>query len=675
LGVTSSGGGGGGFRGGCGGGGPRGGGGGGGQRGGGGQGGGGFGNNSNFLVPQQSGINKTSAAGINYSDNWGQKLVVTGSYFFNNVNNLTDQSVATQYYDKVVQNNNQYSISNSGNTNNRVNLRIEYKIDSFNQFIITPALSFQNNNSNRNTVTSFFDQNTSWLTRRTNNLNNSSTSGNTLNNNILFRHAFKKRGRTFSVNLTTGSNSRNGDSYTTYLDSIFLNSALIDSSSRRNTKQLSDGYQLSANIIYTEPIGKMSQLQLNYNPSYSKSKADQEAYVYEEITNKYSIFDPRLSNKFDNTYSAQNAGLGYRFGNRDNQVSFGVNYQRSDLHSNQTFPKALTVDKTFNNLLPNFMARLKLSSRSNLRIFYRSSVNQPSVTQLQDSYDITNSPFITAGNPNLNQQFTSFASTRYTYTNPGKGILFVGNVFVQTASNYITNATFSPLKDSVVASDLTLKQGQQLTKPVNVDGYLSLRSFLNFAFPIKVIKSTVNLNGGVTYSKLPGITNYVSNLTKNTTFTAGAVVASNVSEYVDFTVSNSANMSKVKNEKLDTNYLSQVAGVQLNLLSKSGWFIQNQLNYQLYSGLSQGYNQNFYLWNVAAGKKFLKNQKGELKLSVFDLLKQNRSITRDVEPNYIQDMQSRVLQQYFMLTFTYNLRNFGAGVMNARPNRQFGPRF
>ena len=59
------------------------------------------------------------------------------------------------------------------------------------------------------------------------------------------------------------------------------------------------------------------------------------------------------------------------------------------------------------------------------------------------------------------------------------------------------------------------------------------------------------------------------------------------------------------------------------------------------------------------GKKFLKKKAGELKLSVFDLLKQNQSITRTVTGAYIEDVQSQVLQQYFMLTFTYSLKNFG----------------
>ena len=66
-----------------------------------------------------------------------------------------------------------------------------------------------------------------------------------------------------------------------------------------------------------------------------------------------------------------------------------------------------------------------------------------------------------------------------------------------------------------------------------------------------------------------------------------------------------------------------------------------------------------------------------MKLSVFDLLKQNRSITRNVTETYIEDVQNQVLRQYFMLTFTYNLRNFGAAParMNNSPrnrNRDFG---
>ena len=74
---------------------------------------------------------------------------------------------------------------------------------------------------------------------------------------------------------------------------------------------------------------------------------------------------------------------------------------------------------------------------------------------------------------------------------------------------------------------------------------------------------------------------------------------------------------------------SQTAGLQLTLLSKSGWFFQNDVNNQLYNYKdTNSTDQNFWLWNMSIGKKFLKKKQAELKLSVFDLLKQNQSITR-----------------------------------------------
>ena len=82
----------------------------------------------------------------------------------------------------------------------------------------------------------------------------------------------------------------------------------------------------------------------------------------------------------------------------------------------------------------------------------------------------------------------------------------------------------------------------------------------------------------------------------------------------------------------------------------------------------------------ASAKKFLKAQKGELKLTVFDLLKQNQSIVRNVTGEYIEDVRNEVLRQYFMLTFTYNLRNFGTAASRQqnrenRGNFGDGPRF
>jgi hypothetical protein len=191
---------------------------------------------------------------------------------------------------------------------------------------------------------------------------------------------------------------------------------------------------------------------------------------------------------------------------------------------------------------------------------------------------------------------------------------------------------------------------------------------------MKAIKSNVNFNGGISYSKLPGLINYEKSISDNYNYSFGAVIASNVSEYVDFNLSYNANINKVKNAtqpQFNNDYFTHLVGIQFNLLSKKGWFFQNDLNNQYYN-YKNAADQNFWLWNMSAGKKFLKDQKGEVKLSVFDLLKQNKSITRNVTEGYIEDIQSRVLTQYFMLTFTYKLKNFGKAKPN---NNQFNRDF
>ena len=132
-------------------------------------------------------------------------------------------------------------------------------------------------------------------------------------------------------------------------------------------------------------------------------------------------------------------------------------------------------------------------------------------------------------------------------------------------------------------------------------------------------------------------------------------------------LSYSGNINTVKNSiqpTLNNNYFTQSAGISANLLTKKGLFFNNDLSNEYYKGLAGGYNTNYWLWNIAMGQKFLKNQAGELKLSVFDLLKQNKSITRNVTESYMQDVQNQVLQQYFMLTFTYKLKTFGKGKPN-----------
>ena len=88
------------------------------------------------------------------------------------------------------------------------------------------------------------------------------------------------------------------------------------------------------------------------------------------------------------------------------------------------------------------------------------------------------------------------------------------------------------------------------------------------------------------------------------------------------------------------------------------WVIQQELNHQYNTGLSDGINQNYLLWNAAIGYKFLKNNNGDLRLSVFDLLNKNTAVSRNVSETYLEDTRTNVLQRYFLLTFTYQFKYF-----------------
>lgn len=649
---------------------------GGGGRGGGGFGGGGFGGGGgNFMVGQQNGINKTNSFGINYSDDWGKKISVTGSYFFNNSNNSNEEFTNTQTVrdDGTSQYNSEEQRSSGNNYNHRVNMRIEYKMDSSNSFIFTPGISFQNNRSSSSSFTTISPEgfNINPISS-SENIRSANNSGYNLNGNLTYRHAFAKRGRTLSLGIGFGANDREGETHNLNYVTDIKNGNLTDTVNQQ-ILPFSDGHNFNANIAYTEPVGKQGQLQFNYNPSVSKSNSDRKTYDFDTDIDKFALMDTSQSSLFNNTYTAQNAGVSYRLGNRDKMLSFGVSYQHSTLASDAVFPVPAKVRKSFSNILPNAMLMMKAGQYGRIRLFYRTNTNNPSIQQLQDVLNVGNSINVSMGNPELDQSFGHTLAARYNYTNTQNGQNFFANVFFSSTQDFVTNAIYFAKSDTVLTPTFTLLQGGQISKPVNLDGYWSVRSSFTYGLPVKFIKSNFNLNAGLGFTQTPNMIDNVSSLTGNYNYNIGAVISSNISEYVDFTVNYSANFNTVKDPtatETTTKYFSHTAGVSFNLLSKNGWVMQQELNNQLYSGLSEGNNQNYFLWNASVGKKFLKNQRGELRLSGFDLLKQNRSISRIQNGKITTDVRSQVLTQYFMLTFTYKLRNFGKAPASNREGNE-----
>jgi len=639
----------------------------GGRGGGGGPAGGGGNAASNFLVSQQGGITTTQSAGINYSDQWGKNLKVTASYFFNRSDNENNTSLTRNYITNNPDSSLVYTekgLNSSINYNHRASLRLEWTVDSNNSIILNPKISYQDNNTSKNLM----GINTLGESGTQSSLNNQTqalTSGYTFSNQLTLRHRMAKPGRTISLNLGTSYNLKSGNG-TLYSQNQYADSSLNDITDQHYDLQ-SNGLGLSANLSYTEPLTKNSQFLVTYSPSYNHKNSDRE--TYNRTGSNYTDLDTSLSNKYNNDYYYQRGGLGYRFNTRKMNFNASLNAQYATLTGSQSFPTSFDINRNFTDLLPQAMLNYKFSKTENIRIMYRTNTDAPDITQLQNIVDNSNPLLLRTGNPDLRQDYTHSLIIRYGKTSPGSGnglFLFANGTIV---SNYIGSSTIIALNDTSIRG-VVLNRGSQLSIPVNLNGNYSARSFLTYSLPLKPIKTNLNLNAGINYSRTPAIINGQENFANNYTFNGGFVAGSNISENVDFTLSSNGAYNIVKNSlqaQNNFNYYSQTTALRLNYIFLKNFVFNTNVTHTFYSGLGSTYDQQYILWNASLGYKFLKSKAMQVDLYAFDLLKQNRAISRTITESYIEDDQTQVLQRYFMLRLTYTLRSFKSGGMPENP--------
>jgi hypothetical protein len=188
------------------------------------------------------------------------------------------------------------------------------------------------------------------------------------------------------------------------------------------------------------------------------------------------------------------------------------------LEGDQSFPTPVLISRPFDNILPNAMITYQPSKTKNLRIYYRSSANIPSINQLQNVINNANPLILSSGNLELKQEFTHRTFLRYSISNVPKGrSLFLFSHFA-TTSDYIANNNILAQSDTniiVNGGSVALKKGSQLNLPVNIDGYRSARAYATYAMPFKKIKSVLNFNLGHSYTKSPAMINNQINYSNN----------------------------------------------------------------------------------------------------------------------------------------------------------------
>jgi hypothetical protein len=364
------------------------------------------------------------------------------------------------------------------------------------------------------------------------------------------------------------------------------------------------------------------------------------------------MVNPMLTNNYENVYGTTTAGIRVRTQKKKYNYSFGVTWQNADLEGTiKSGIKDSVITKSFYNILPNARFQYNFTRFKNLQVDYRASTNQPSVSQLQPVPDISNPLNIRLGNPDLQQEYTHRVNVNYTGMNP-----FRNKSFFWFSSYSFTN-------NRIVNYDVIDSFGRKTTKPVNVDGVYNLMNDISAGWPLRFIKATMNFNTGFGYSKTIQFINTARNNIYNVSVDPNLEITKSFKDKFDLTVGAGFTYNKAKyslQSSLNNSYFTQDYSIDAGWQLPRNFYLSTDFRYTISTQRSAGFNAKVPLWNASFSKLFLKYNRGELKLSVYDLLNENQAIVRNTNSNYIEDQNNRVLKRFFLLGFTYSLNKMSA---------------
>ena len=674
----------------------------------------------NYMVRPQSGVASVNAIGVNYSDTWGKRNQVTfqGSYFFNNTNTENRSTVEKWYEAPMIPD----TLSTNGYSdtkgyNHRFNARLEWKISENQNLMIRPRFSYQSNDP--------WSRTTGWQYgapadggsgySRTDNFSDALRHGYNVGTSAVYRAKLGKNGRTITLDgsFSYSDNTNNSNSWSNILatqpdrPAVDPVTGVWDPANYTELRYLrnlapSSSYSLRGSFTYTEPVAKYAQLSFQYRASYNSQERDKRSYITgDDFSTAGLTPDRSLSNSYESGYLTQSVGPGFRFSKERNTFIANVYYQRSALDGQIVRDDAEKIKHAYNNVTYFMMGQLNINRENSLRLFVSSYTDSPSITDLQSVYDVSDAQNISHGNPNLKPTYSHRVNFHYTNSNVEKGRTFMWMFSMNTTLDYTAQHLVQSSREKPIELNIDGKPYSPnfYSTTENLDGYWQLRTHLSYGLPIGFLKSNFNVMAGVIYTKTPSMlggtvdaaTGMISggerNDTKNMGYDFRAVLGSNISENVDFTLSwngtyneatNSLNADKSKNR-----YFNHTAQGNLKVVFPLGFTFTASAAYSQYIGFTNDYSEDYLLCNVWLGKKVFKNKRGEVMVGVNDLFNQNRAFSRSTGSGYTQNSTNSVIGRYYMVQFNYNLRRFGKkgsrnikdydGVESSSGSRRMGP--
>ena len=623
-----------------------------------------FNNNQMLSVIGQAnndnGLTTTLQGGINYSDQWDKTTKAYGSYQVNHSQTVSGQKSNTENLipgDSSLFSKSQQSGENS-NLRHDFNFNTESKFDPFNSFTARTSMSWQSNATQSQSYTGT----TKGINIPVN--NSTSTAGSHTHNytgttDLLYGHSFGRGGRSISLGVTAGLGSGSGNGVKQYFNQYHTTG---QPDSNVTVNQFSDAPQhnksVSVTLSYLEPLSKRSALELNYNYSYNNAESGHYTFDYDSAAHAYNKADSLLTNHFVNEFSSQRLGLSYRFNTQSLNFNAGIGVQQGSTAS-QNLSKSTRLDQQYTNLYPTVNFSYHLPSSDYVKFNYNGRTSQPPLDALQPLTDNSDPLHIKIGNPELKQEFTHNFRLQY-------------NSFDKTTFRSL----FVTLNASILENDIVSKvntnptTGVDTTTLVNLNGSYSLAASISYGFRLAHPASNLNFTTNVIDNHSVGYINQLLNAASN--YSVGETVkwTTNLRDHFDvnFSATPTWYLAIYSAEPAQNNhYFSTLVSADATYFTKKGWMLGTDVNYTSYSGRAAGYNTTTMVWNGYLAKLLFPNKRGEIRLSVHDLLNQNSSLSRTVTPTMIQDTENRVLTRYFLLSFTYHIRHF-TGSAPTNPN-------
>ncbi len=662
-----------------------------------------------------SGLNASKMLGLNYNYEKKDKLSFNTSLRWNhgdgdawNKNSSENfMGSSTSFSNSISQ---RFSRSNSWNGD----IRLEWKPDTMTNILFRPSVSWSTSDGSNSGVSASFNQDpyqfvddplsdegaeelakNEALVNRQQTYGLSYSKSNNINGMLQFNRKLNSMGRNVTVQLNARYTDSDSKSISLQNAHLYLVKTLegTDSTYQTNRYNLtpSKNYNYSAQATYSEPLWKATFLQFSYKFTYSYSKSDRSTYDFSDysfagIHPVYRSWDSYLGKIEGNLedYKSENLSRFSEYKNYTHEIqvmmrfirqkynlSFGAMIQPQQSKYIQDY-QGVHVDTVRNvvNVSPTLDFRYNFSKQSRLRVRYRGSTSQPSISQLLNIVDDSNPLNISMGNPGLKPSFTQSFN------------LFYDNSVMNHNRNIVTYANFSTTSNSISDKVSYNEQtGGTIRRPENINGNWSARG--GFVFNCSLDSAgvwNVNTNTGLSYENMVSYLSLdkMQDSQKNTTRKL------NWDEHVNFSYRNDwleigidGNVSYIHaknklqpNSNLDTWQFSY--GPSMTLTAPWGTSLSTSLSCSSRRGYSDSnMNTDEYVWNAQLAQSFLRGKPLTVMLQFYDILQQQSTLSRTISSMSRSDSEYNAINSYVMLHVNYRLNLFGG--KQARREGREGP--